>query len=79
MNLPELPFALDPHGPDGGWVYENGVLTGRAGARQDRFVPPGGRPRGPARAPPRRGGGAPAGGHARRHGGPPHRQSAGRG
>lgn len=40
--LPELPFVLEPFGPDAGWSHENGVLTGRAGARQDRFVPPGG-------------------------------------
>ncbi|MEU1124891.1 DUF1349 domain-containing protein [Streptomyces sp. NPDC005899] len=42
VRLPEIPFALEPFGPEGGWAYENGVLTGRAGARQDRFVPPGG-------------------------------------
>lgn len=41
-HLPELPFELGPFGPEGGWTYEGGVLTGRAGARQDRFVPPGG-------------------------------------
>lgn len=41
-HLPELPFALSPFGPDADWTYEGGVLTGRAGARQDRFVPPGG-------------------------------------
>jgi regulation of enolase protein 1 (concanavalin A-like superfamily) len=38
--LRELPFALRPYGPDGGWVYEDGSLTGRAGAGQDRFVSP---------------------------------------
>ncbi|MFD7971291.1 DUF1349 domain-containing protein [Streptomyces clavifer] len=41
-RLPELPFALEAFGPEGGWAYEAGVLTGRAGARQDRFVPPDG-------------------------------------
>ncbi|MFJ7197243.1 MULTISPECIES: DUF1349 domain-containing protein [unclassified Streptomyces] len=41
-RLPELPFELVEFGPDGDWTYENGTLTGRAGARQDRFVPPGG-------------------------------------
>ncbi|MEU6926805.1 MULTISPECIES: DUF1349 domain-containing protein [unclassified Streptomyces] len=41
-RLPELPFELSPFGPDADWAYEGGVLTGRAGARQDRFVPPGG-------------------------------------
>ncbi|MGW2178738.1 DUF1349 domain-containing protein [Streptomyces sp. NPDC001732] len=41
-HIPELPFELSPFGPDGGWTYDNGTLTGRAGARQDRFVPPGG-------------------------------------
>ncbi len=40
LRLPELPFSLRPYGPDGGWTYEDGVLTGVAGARQDRFVPP---------------------------------------
>ncbi|MGY3683546.1 regulation of enolase protein 1 (concanavalin A-like superfamily) [Streptomyces sp. TE33382] len=42
MNIPELPFPLVPFGPDGDWSYADGVLSGRAGARQDRFVPPGG-------------------------------------
>ncbi|MEU9316304.1 DUF1349 domain-containing protein [Streptomyces sp. NPDC048295] len=41
-RLPELPFELAEFGPGGDWTYENGTLTGRAGARQDRFVPPGG-------------------------------------
>lgn len=41
-TLPGLPFALEPFGPAADWSHENGVLTGRAGARQDRFVPPGG-------------------------------------
>ncbi|MFD0022034.1 DUF1349 domain-containing protein [Streptomyces sp. NPDC058382] len=42
LRLPELPFALEPFGPATEWAHEGGVLTGRAGARQDRFVPPGG-------------------------------------
>ncbi len=42
LELPELPFALRSHGPDGQWAYADGVLTGRAGPRQDRFVPPNG-------------------------------------
>jgi regulation of enolase protein 1 (concanavalin A-like superfamily) len=40
LNLPELPFPLRAYGPDGDWSYADGALTGRAGARQDRFVPP---------------------------------------
>ncbi|MFF1736304.1 DUF1349 domain-containing protein [Streptomyces sp. NPDC058247] len=40
IELPELPFPLRTYGPDGHWSYEDGVLTGRAGPRQDRFVPP---------------------------------------
>ncbi|KOV95989.1 DUF1349 domain-containing protein [Streptomyces sp. NRRL B-3648] len=40
MQLPELPFPLTAYGPDGDWSYADGVLTGSAGARQDRFVPP---------------------------------------
>ncbi|MET9443275.1 DUF1349 domain-containing protein [Streptomyces sp. NPDC006610] len=40
LTLPELPFSLRAHGPDGHWSYADGVLAGRAGARQDRFVPP---------------------------------------
>lgn len=42
LRLPELPFALEEFGPATGWSYEEGALTARAGARQDRFVPPGG-------------------------------------
>ncbi|MFJ4712533.1 DUF1349 domain-containing protein [Streptomyces sp. NPDC088785] len=42
LHLPELPFPLRAHGPEGHWAYADGVLTGRAGARQDRFVPPAG-------------------------------------
>ncbi|MDI3421439.1 DUF1349 domain-containing protein [Streptomyces luteolus] len=53
MLLPELPFPLREFGPDGGWSYENGVLTGRAGAGQDRFVPPGGAALAPASDAPR--------------------------
>ncbi|WP_031047555.1 DUF1349 domain-containing protein [Streptomyces sp. NRRL F-5650] len=40
LDLPELPFPLRAHGPDGHWSHRDGVLTGRAGPRQDRFVPP---------------------------------------
>ncbi|RZB20639.1 DUF1349 domain-containing protein [Streptomyces sp. F001] len=40
FELPELPFPLRTYGPDGHWSYEDGALTGWAGARQDRFVPP---------------------------------------
>lgn len=53
LHLPELPFPLRPHGPGGGWSYEDGVLTGRAGARQDRFVPPAGDALDPASDAPR--------------------------
>ncbi|WP_369180693.1 DUF1349 domain-containing protein [Streptomyces mutabilis] len=38
--LSELPFPLRPYGPEGNWSYDDGVLTGTAGPRQDRFVPP---------------------------------------
>jgi regulation of enolase protein 1 (concanavalin A-like superfamily) len=40
LELPELPFPLRAYGPDGDWSWQDGVLTGRAGPRQDRFVPP---------------------------------------
>ncbi|MFE3326255.1 DUF1349 domain-containing protein [Streptomyces sp. NPDC059176] len=40
LELPELPFTLRPYGPEADWAYENGLLTGWAGPRQDRFVPP---------------------------------------
>ena len=40
LELPELPFSLRSYGPDGHWSYQDGVLRGWAGARQDRFVPP---------------------------------------
>ncbi|MGW8061328.1 DUF1349 domain-containing protein [Streptomyces ziwulingensis] len=53
ITFPELPFALRPHGPDGAWSYEDGVLTGRAGPRQDRFVPPTGETLEPASDAPR--------------------------
>ncbi|MFD8570986.1 DUF1349 domain-containing protein [Streptomyces sp. NPDC059639] len=53
LNLPELPFPLTAHGPDGHWAYADGVLTGRAGARQDRFVPPTGDALAPASDAPR--------------------------
>ncbi|MEU6589411.1 DUF1349 domain-containing protein [Streptomyces sp. NPDC046881] len=52
-ELPELPFPLAPHGPDGSWSYADGVLTGSAGARQDRFVPPTGEDLEPAADAPR--------------------------
>ncbi|MBD0842484.1 DUF1349 domain-containing protein [Streptomyces sp. TRM68416] len=53
VELPELPFPLRAHGPDGHWSYEGGVLTGRAGSRQDRFVPPTGEALDPASDAPR--------------------------
>ncbi|MEU1043174.1 DUF1349 domain-containing protein [Streptomyces sp. NPDC005551] len=53
LELPELPFPLRTYGPDGHWSYEDGVLTGRAGARQDRFVPPTGEALDPATDAPR--------------------------
>ncbi|MFF5337553.1 DUF1349 domain-containing protein [Streptomyces sp. NPDC013181] len=59
--IPALPFPLKPYGPDGAWAYDDGVLTGRAGARQDRFVPPGGDALEPASDAPRLLGTAPAG------------------
>ncbi|MFD6416639.1 DUF1349 domain-containing protein [Streptomyces sp. NPDC060194] len=42
IRIPEVPFELQAEGPPGEWAYEDGVLSGRAGAGQDRFVPPGG-------------------------------------
>src|SRR5581483_423331 len=48
VELPELPFALRTYGPDGHWSYEDGVLTGWAGPRHDRFVPPTGEALDPA-------------------------------
>ncbi|MGW0333972.1 DUF1349 domain-containing protein [Streptomyces sp. NPDC003011] len=51
--LPELPFPLRAFGPDGDWTYADGVLTGRAGPRQDRFVPPTGEALDPASDAPR--------------------------
>ncbi|MGY0023089.1 DUF1349 domain-containing protein [Streptomyces sp. cg35] len=53
LQLPELPFPLRSYGPDGDWSYQDGVLTGRAGARQDRFVPPTGHALDPASDAPR--------------------------
>ncbi|MGW1891770.1 DUF1349 domain-containing protein [Streptomyces sp. NPDC002004] len=53
LELPELPFLLRTYGPDGGWSYEDGVLTGWAGPRQDRFVPPTGEALDPASDAPR--------------------------
>lgn len=49
----ELPFDLLPFGPDGRWAYADGVLTGRAGPGQDRFVPPSGDALDPASDAPR--------------------------
>lgn len=53
LTLPELPFPLRPYGPEGDWSYENGALTGWAGPRQDRFVPPTGEALDPASDAPR--------------------------
>ncbi|MGH4027397.1 DUF1349 domain-containing protein [Actinomycetota bacterium Odt1-20B] len=61
LRLPELPFPLRSYGPDGHWSYEAdetggdaaGVLTGWAGPRQDRFVPPTGEALDPASDAPR--------------------------
>ncbi|MFF0447752.1 DUF1349 domain-containing protein [Streptomyces sp. NPDC004609] len=53
IELPELPFPLRAYGPEAGWAYTDGVLTGRAGARQDRFVPPSGASLDPASDAPR--------------------------
>jgi regulation of enolase protein 1 (concanavalin A-like superfamily) len=53
LELPELPFSLRSHGPDGHWAYADGVLSGRAGPRQDRFVPPTGDGMAPASDAPR--------------------------
>ncbi|MET8820317.1 DUF1349 domain-containing protein [Streptomyces rochei] len=53
LELPELPFSLRPYGPDGDWSYADGVLTGTAGPRQDRFVPPTGETLEPASDAPR--------------------------
>ncbi|MFI6283827.1 DUF1349 domain-containing protein [Streptomyces sp. NPDC051018] len=53
IELPELPFPLRAYGPEAGWTYADGVLTGRAGARQDRFVPPSGASLDPASDAPR--------------------------
>lgn len=56
-----MPFPLKAYGPDGDWSYADGVLTGRAGPRQDRFVPPGGDALDPASDAPRLLGAPPAG------------------
>ena len=53
VELPELPFPLRTYGPDGHWSYEDGSLTGWAGPRQDRFVPPTGEALDPASDAPR--------------------------
>lgn len=36
VTIEHLPFPLRSYGPEGHWAYGEGVLTGRAGARQDR-------------------------------------------
>ncbi|MFD6426531.1 DUF1349 domain-containing protein [Streptomyces sp. NPDC060198] len=61
VRIPELPFELEPFGPEGKWTYEAGALTGTAGAQQDRFVPPGGDSLEPTSDAPRLLGTAPAG------------------
>ncbi|MFE1952417.1 MULTISPECIES: DUF1349 domain-containing protein [Streptomyces] len=61
LRLPELPFPLRSYGPDGNWSYEDGTLTGWAGPRQDRFVPPTGDSLEPASDAPRLLGAAPEG------------------
>lgn len=61
LELPALPFALSPYGPDGRWTVADGALTGRAGPRQDRFVPPAGDALDPASDAPRLLGAAPEG------------------
>ncbi|WP_229896436.1 DUF1349 domain-containing protein [Streptomyces cinerochromogenes] len=61
LHVPELPFSLEAWGPDGDWTYADGVLTGRAGPRQDRFVPPTGEALEPAADAPRLLGMPPAG------------------
>ncbi|MET8474839.1 DUF1349 domain-containing protein [Streptomyces sp. NPDC006422] len=53
LVIPPLPFPLRSYGPDGHWSYEDGVLTGWAGPRQDRFVPPTGTSLEPASDAPR--------------------------
>ena len=53
LELPALPFPLRTYGPDGHWSYEDGVLSGWAGPRQDRFVPPTGTSLDPASDAPR--------------------------
>ncbi|MGW5865605.1 DUF1349 domain-containing protein [Streptomyces sp. NPDC055239] len=53
VDIPQLPFSLRTYGPDGNWSYEKGALTGWAGARQDRFVPPTGEALDPAADAPR--------------------------
>ncbi|NGO15653.1 DUF1349 domain-containing protein [Streptomyces sp. HC44] len=53
LEIPELPFLLRSYGPDGHWSYEDRVLSGWAGARQDRFVPPTGEALDPAADAPR--------------------------
>ncbi|WP_405781789.1 DUF1349 domain-containing protein [Streptomyces sp. NBC_00859] len=52
-RLPELPFPLLPEGPRTPWSYTAGVLSVRAGAGEDRFVPPAGESLDPASDAPR--------------------------
>ncbi|MDT0437745.1 MULTISPECIES: DUF1349 domain-containing protein [Streptomyces] len=61
VELSALPFGLRTYGPDGNWSFEDGVLTGWAGPRQDRFVPPTGEGLDPASDAPRLLGAPPAG------------------
>lgn len=60
-QIPELPFVVRSYGPEGHWTYADGVLGARAGARQDRFVPPGGHALAPSSDAPRLLGTAPEG------------------
>lgn len=53
LELSPLPFPLRTYGPDGHWSFEDGVLTGWAGPRQDRFVSPTGEALDPASDAPR--------------------------
>ncbi|MCX4413101.1 DUF1349 domain-containing protein [Streptomyces sp. NPDC053741] len=61
LRIDALPFPLERFGPEGGWTYEDGALTGTAGPKQDRFVPPGGDALEPASDAPRLLGAAPEG------------------
>ena len=52
-ELHERPFPHRTNGPAGHWAYEDGALTGWAGPRQDRYVPPTGEGLDPASDAPR--------------------------